>query len=552
MLKHLTISNYALIEHLDINFDTGFSVVTGETGAGKSIILGALGLLCGQRADAKVIKTGAQKCCVEAEYDVSGLGLDAFFEANELDFDGCSCIVRREVTSIGKSRAFLNDTPVSLSLLKQLSAYLIDVHSQHQNLLMGREDFLLSILDVVANNEAAVSQYKANYQEWLTCKRELQEYRERVQSENIDVSYISFQLQQLDEAQLQSGEQEDLEAEQEILSHAEDIKRTLSSSMQILSAEEQDVCQQLKAAIHYLTQIEDYYGAAQELSERLESCRIEIADVCSEIEQAADRVEYNPERLAFVEERLSVIYNLQKKHRCTTVEELLELRNRLEQQLDEAQNADERIAELEQRVATSYTSLEADAQVLTETRLQASAHVVEQLTVRLQDLGMPAAHIQFLRSERPVPDANGMDSMKLYFSANKNVPPQDVSQIASGGEIARLMLSFKAMLANHQQLPTIVFDEIDTGVSGKMAEAMARMMQHMSTTCQVICITHLPQIAALGQTHYYVYKTEEADATHSKIKRLDDAARIQEIAMMLSGENITEAAIQNAKSLLKM
>ena len=552
MLQHLTISNYALIEHLDINFDTGFSVITGETGAGKSIMLGALALLCGQRADAKTIKAGAQKCVVEAEYMVAGLGLEHFFEDNELDFDGVSCVVRREVTAAGKSRAFLNDTPVSLSTLKSLSTYLIDVHSQHQNLLMGREDFLIAILDVVAANTALREEYQTIYQEWMSCKRQLQDFRERMHSENIDVSYISFQLQQLDEAQLRSGEQEELEAELDVLSHAEDIKRMLSVSAQALTSDEYDVCQQLKVAVQNLNRIEAFYGESKELAERLESCRIEIADVCAELEQAAEDVAYNPERMACIEDRLSLIYTLQKKHHCATIDDLLALTARLQEQMDEAQNADQKLAELEARVAKSFARLEDVAKQLTTTRVQASALVGAQIVAHLQELGMPAAQIQFERSERSTPDASGMDSLKLLFSANKNVPVQDVAQIASGGEIARLMLSFKAMLANHQQLPTIVFDEIDTGVSGKMADAMARMMQKMSGNCQVICITHLPQIAALGQTHYYVYKSDEGDTTHSQIKCLDQEARIQELAKMLSGENITEAAIQNAKSLLKL
>ncbi len=552
MLQHLSISNYALIEQLEIDFTSGFSVITGETGAGKSIILGALGLLCGSRADVKAIKVGAQKRCVEAEFNVTGMELESFFVANDLDYDGTTCCVRREITAAGKSRAFLNDTPVTLAQLKQLSAYLIDVHSQHQNLLMGREDFLLSVLDAVANNECERAEYAKVYGEFQSANRKLEELRSRASDEQCDTEYITFQLTQLEEANFKPGEQEELEQEQEELAHAEDIKRALYQASQCMSSDESSVSQQLRATISQLHQIADVYSASEELAERVESCRIELDDVLNELEQAAERVEYNPERLSEVDERLSLLYSLQKKHHCSTIEQLIEFQQSLEQQLDESLHFDEHLKQLEAEVAKLKKQLLTEGHKLSDTRSKASELIAGQLVERLQTLGMPSVQIAFEISARSVPDRTGLDAVTFMFSANKKVPMQDVAQIASGGEIARLMLSLKAMLVTHQQLPTIVFDEIDTGVSGKMAESMARVMQQMSERCQVICITHLPQIAALGGKHYMVYKTETDEQTFSNIIELNDEQRIREVATMLSGADLTEAAIENAKTLLRI
>lgn len=551
MLQHLSISNYALIEQLEIDFTSGFSVITGETGAGKSIILGALGLLCGSRADVKAIKAGAQKCCVEADFNIEGLGLESFFEVNDLDFDGASCCIRRELTAAGKSRAFLNDTPVTLAQLKQISTYLIDVHSQHQNLLMGREDFLLSVLDAVAANDAERAVYAKAYADFQSASRKLEELRLRASDEQCDTEYISFQLAQLEEAHFQPGEQEELEQEQEQLAHAEDIKRALCQAGQCLSSDESSVSQQLRATIAQLHQISDYYAASEELAERIDSCRIELDDVLAELEQAADRVEYNPERLVEVDERLSLLYSLLKKHRCTTIDELQALQQQLQEQLDESLHFDERLQQMEAEVAQLKKQLHAAGKKLTATRMKAADLIAAQLTERLQTLGMPSVQTAFEISPRSAADRSGLDAVVFMFSANKKVPMQDVAQIASGGEIARLMLSLKAMLAQHQQLPTIVFDEIDTGVSGKMAESMARVMQQMAARCQVLCITHLPQIAALGTKHYMVYKTETEEQTVSNIVELNDEQRIREVATMLSGADLSEAAIENAKSLLR-
>ena len=552
MLTHLTISNYALIEKLDIDLSSGFSVITGETGAGKSIILGALGLICGQRADAKALKAGSAKCLIEATFDVSGLHLEQFFADNDIDFDGAECIVRREINAAGKSRAFLNDTPVQLAVLKELSAYIIDIHSQHRNLLMGREDFLLSVLDAMADNADSRKQYVALFAAYTAAEKELRELREQVEKDQTDTEYMQFQLQQLEETNLKEGEQEELEQEQELLEHAEEIRQSLQGAYNMLNSEECSVTQQLRQAVNALRQVENVMPAVTEWAERLESCRIELADLEQDIEQAAERTEGDPQRLAFLDERLSTLYSLQKKHRKTSVEELIELRDALAEQLDRIENSDEYLAKKTVEVEKLFKSLCAAGKTLTQSRKAAAAALATGLCERLQSLGMPAVQVEVRLSERPAPSSSGMDAATFFFNANKNVPMQDVSQIASGGEIARLMLSLKAILSAHQNLPTIIFDEIDTGVSGKMAERMAEVMQAMATSCQVICITHLPQIAALGASHYYVYKTENADATTSSIKQLSADDRIREIATMLSGAALTDAAIENAKALLRL
>ena len=552
MLTHLTISNYALIEKLDIDLSSGFSVITGETGAGKSIILGALGLICGQRADAKALKAGAAKCLIEATFDVSGLQLEHFFADNDIDFDGAECIVRREITAAGKSRAFLNDTPVQLTVLKELSAYIIDIHSQHRNLLMGREDFLLSVLDVMADNADCRKDYASAYHAYTVAEKELRQLREQVAKDQTDTEYMQFQLQQLKEANLKEGEQEELEQEQELLEHAEEIRQSLQGAYTMLNTEDSAVTQQLRQAVNALRQVERVMPDAASWAERLESCRIELADLEQDIEQATERTEADPQRLAFLDERLSTLYSLQKKHHKTSVEELIELRDSLAEQLDRIENSDEYLAKKTLEVEQLFKSLCATGKALTKTRTTAAATLQSGLCERLQLLGMPAVQVTFQITERTNPETSGMDAVTFLFSANKNVPMQDVSQIASGGEIARLMLSLKAILSEHQNLPTIIFDEIDTGVSGKMAEKMAEVMQVMAKSCQVICITHLPQIAALGEEHYFVYKTEHSDATTSSIKQLDNEGRIREIATMLSGAELTQAAIENAKALLRL
>lgn len=551
MLRNLHISHYALIDELDIEWQGGFSVITGETGAGKSILLGALGLLLGQRADARSIRPGAAKCVVEGRFDLQGLGLHDFFEAADIDFDGNECIVRREVTSAGKSRAFINDTPVPLTRLKELSPHIIDIHSQHQNLLMGHEQFLLQAIDTVAGNAGARSAYDEAFKAFAETAHRLAEFQERAAQERADADFVRFRLQQIDEADLREGEQEELEQESETLGHAEEIKQALYHAAARLSGEETSLPAVLRQAAQALSAVGAVFPVAKTLEERIDSVRIELEDVDDELRRALDKVEFDPERLNYVDERLATIYDLQKKHSAASVTELLEIARQLRDRLDSVENADDRIAALEHQLHAHREALEDRAARLSETRRAAARQMEETLKGMLRHLGMPNVSLHFSLVGREEPGIDGRDAVCLLFSANKNVPEQNVAQIASGGEIARLMLALKTMLAAHRSLPTVVFDEIDTGVSGTMAEKMAEVMRQMGTCCQVICITHLPQIAALGAAHYRVRKEENAEGTVSQVERLSDEERVLEIANMLSGEKLTDAAIGNAKALLR-
>lgn len=551
MLKNLKISNYALIEKSDIDFSSGFSVITGETGAGKSIILGALGLLMGQRADSKVIKANEKKCAVEAVFNIEGLQLETFFSEHDIDYDAEECILRREVSSNGKSRAFVNDSPVSASTLKLLAAEVIDIHSQHQNLLMGREHFLLDILDAVANNLEVKDAYAQCFHEWHEACKALKQLKEQRAQDQANRDFLQFQFDQLEAANLQADEQSELEEEHQLLSHAEEIKGSLFEALNAFSEDGGNIAGKLRNAAHNLSSISGVFAQAEALAERIESARIELEDVSEELERNAENIEFDPARYQFVEERLNTIYELEKKHQVDTIADLLRLQEELNQQLNNIENGDEIIAEKEKAIEGLYQRLLSLGKDITTSRKTAAKTTAENLMLTLQTLGMPNARLRFEITTRTAPDISGFDNVTFLFSANKNVPEQDVTQIASGGEIARLMLSLKAFLSQRKKLPTIIFDEIDTGVSGTMAERMAQVMQQMAQNCQVICITHLPQIAALGQQHYRVFKSENDTGTSSHITRLDYDERIREIANMLSGEELTEAAINNAKALLK-
>ena len=550
MLRSLHISNYVLIERLDLSLTDGFSVITGETGAGKSILLGALGLLTGKRADAKAIKTGAAKCVVEAVFDVEQLGLEGFFEENDIDFDGTECIVRREVTVAGKSRAFINDTPVSVAALRELTDRMVDIHSQHQNLLMGDGRFLLGVLDSFGTDVLLPERYKAAYEVWRKAARELEALQEEAAKNASDAEYMRFQLTQLDEASLRDGEQEELESEQEQLAHSEEIKAAFYRVAAHLTDEQTDLTGSLRADAHALEGVANVYPAAAVLEERLESVRIELEDIAAEAEQTAERLDFDPDRLAFVEERLGALYGLMKKHHVDNVAALIALADDLRCRLDRVDNADGLIQAKTVEVEKTRCAMQQLADALTETRRRAAESLTSRMLQTVKDLGMPAAQMQITFSLRQ-PDLSGQDDVMLRFSANKDVPPQDVARIASGGEIARLMLSLKAAVAEHKALPTIIFDEIDTGVSGRLADAMAGVMARMSGHCQVLCITHLPQIAAVGSAHYKVYKEETVLGTASRIVPLEDEARLHEIATMLSGQTVTAAALRNAKELLE-
>ena len=550
MLRSLYIQNYALIEKLDISFETGFSVITGETGAGKSIILGAIGLLLGQRADVKAIRRGASKCIIEARFDIAAYGMRPFFEENELEYDE-ECILRREVQASGKSRAFINDTPASLAQMKELGEQLIDVHSQHQNLLLNKEGFQLNVLDILAHNDAALEKYHLRYGEWKQTERELAELMSLAEKSRSDEDYIRFQLEQLEEAHLVEGEQEELEQEAETLSHAEEIKAGLYRVEQSFVSDEGGLLSYLKDSLNTLNSLQRVYQPAKELTERMESAYIELKDISHEVSSQSDSVEFNPVRLEEVNERLNLIYSLQQKHRVQTLDELIALTDEYRSKLSDITSYDERIAELTTRKEEQYKQVKQQAELLTKARTKAAREVEKQLAARLIPLGMPNVRFQIEMGLKKEPGLQGEDTVNFLFSANKNGTLQNISSVASGGEIARVMLSIKAMIAGAVKLPTIVFDEIDTGVSGEIADRMADMMQEMGDrNRQVISITHLPQIAARGRAHYKVYKKDSDTETNSHIRRLTDEERVEEIAHMLSGATLTEAALSNAKSLL--
>lgn len=552
MLTSLHIKNYALIELLDLTLDEGFSVITGETGAGKSIILGALGLLQGNRADVKAIKTGAKKCVVEGEFDVQGLGVQQILQDADIDCDDNTVIIRREIAATGKSRTFINDVPATLATLKEVSARIIDIHSQHQNLLLGHETFIIETLDSIAASPNINKEYVEAYEHWVENERALKAMREEAAQSQADQEFMAFQLGQLDEAGLQSGELEELEEEQQTLAHAEDIKAALCRASGVLSNDEVDVSASLRQAVSALQEAGEYLANAEELAERLESARIEIDDVIGEVESEADHIEFDPRRLEYVDDRIGTLLGLLKKHHAESIDELIEKAESMRRTLDVIANADERIAEQEARVAAARKQMIAAANRLTETRKKAAAEVEKGLTASMKTLGMPNAKIILEFTTRQHPDRSGADAVRFLFSANKSVAPQDVAQTASGGEVARLMLALKALIAQKRNMPTIIFDEIDTGVSGTMAECMGEVMGAISEHAQVLCITHLPQIAALGSHHYRVYKEENDEGTLSHIVPLTIEERVEEIANMLSGAQLTPEALANAKKLLRL
>ena len=552
MLKSLFIQNFVLIDSLDICFNPGFSVITGETGAGKSIILGALSLVLGQRADGKSIKQGADKCVIEAIFDVSKYQLEPFFLGNDLEYDPESCILRRELYASGKSRAFVNDSPVPLAILKELGTKLIDIHSQHQNLLLGDNRFQLRVVDVMAENEILLILYKKEYTRYQGLRKALSALKERAAQSKQEEDYIRFQLDQLEEANLQPNEQEELEQEQETLSHAEEIKSSLYRVSSCLDGEEQGVVSLLKESLSSMDALERYFPRAKEIAERLRSAYIDLNDLASEMEGMIEDVEFNPDRLAWVNERLDTLYALQQKHRVSSVDDLIALRDQFRAQLTDIESFDEQIAALEKQVQDAYKELLQQATVLSEQRKVAAVAFARQLVQMVAPLGMPHTRFQVEVVPRKEPESDGIDEIRFLFSANKSMALQPVAQTASGGEISRLMLCIKAMIAGFTALPTIIFDEVDTGVSGDIADKMGHIMQDLGSKMQVFAITHLPQIAAQGEAHYFVYKEDVKDRTLTRIRPLDKEERIREVARMLSGSALTEASLANAKDLLGM
>jgi DNA repair protein RecN (Recombination protein N) len=552
MLKHLYIKNFTLIDELDIELHRGFSVITGETGAGKSIILGAIGLLLGQRADSKSIKSGADKCVIEAHFDLSNYAMEAFFDENEIEFDAEDTIVRRELTAAGKSRSFINDTPVSLSMLKELGEQLVDIHSQHQNLLLQKQDFQLNVVDIIANDQKELMTYQQTFSQLSTLNSQLLQMKEDIERNRQNQDFLQFQYEELESAKLTDGEQEELEQQSETMEHAEDIKTALYEADNALAADESGAVSRVHTALYSLKSICHVMPNATELAERLDSCHIELKDIANEVSSMLEKTEFDPSELDHINARLDKIYELEKKYHADTIEELISRREELKQQLAGIENSDEALQELQQQIDQLSKQATKQANELTKLRQQAATQIEQQLRQRLVPLGMPNVRFE-VNVKKGELNKTGQDAVSFLFSANTSTPLQPVSLVASGGEIARVMLSLKAMISGAVKLPTIVFDEIDTGVSGKIAEKMAEMMQEMGRQeRQVISITHLPQIAALGSHHYRVSKEETPQGTTSRMQELTDQQRIGEIAQMLSGSNVTEAAIANAKQLLKM
>ena len=551
MLKQLYIKNYALIDHLDIELYPGFSVITGETGAGKSIILGAIGLLLGQRADSKSIKAGAEKCIIEAHFDLSRYPMQDFFDENEIEQDSEDTIIRRELTAAGKSRAFINDTPVGLSQLKELGEQLVDVHSQHQNLLLQKQDFQLSVVDIIADDQQELTTYQQTYSQLQTARSQLQAMKDDIERNRQSQDFLQYQYEELENARLTEGEQEELEQQSETMEHAEDIKTALYEADNALYGEQTGAVSQVRTAKNALSGISKVLPKTFELAERLESCRIELKDIADEVSAMLEDTDFDPSELDRINNRLDRIYELEKKYHADTVEELISQRDELRQKLNNIENSDEALAELEARCQQLTAKSQQQAHALTKLRLKAGKEIEQQLRQRLVPLGMPNVRFE-VNIQKGELGKNGQDAVAFLFSANTSTPLQPVAQVASGGEIARVMLSLKAMISGAVKLPTIIFDEIDTGVSGKIAEKMADIMQEMGQTeRQVISITHLPQIASKGSHHYRVSKEETAQGTISQMQELTQDERISEIAQMLSGSEITEAAIENAKQLLK-
>ena len=555
MLKKLDIRNFTLIDHLEMALYPGFSVITGETGAGKSIVIGAIGLLLGNRADAKQVKRGCDKCIIEATFDLSIYHSDVlkdFFEDNDLDYEPEECLLRREVNANGKSRAFINDTPVTLALMRELGEQLIDVHSQHQNLLLSKEDFQLNVVDIIARDRQQLADYRAAFAEYRSAQRRLEELREQIATSRDNEDFLRFQQKELSEANLASGEQEQLEQEAELMSHAEDIKRALHEADYGLSGDDTGIVNLTRSIAAQLRSVADVYPEAQELAERLESSFVELKDISQEIASKVDDVEYDPQRFNLITQRLDTIYTLQQKFHVQTVDELLDRLNGINAQLDNIDNSDEELQELERSVEKLHAVCVEKAVVLTDMRRKSATVVEQELSKLLVPLGIPKVRFKVEVSPADL-STNGADKVMFLFSANSSTDMQPVSQVASGGEIARVMLSLKAMISKAIGLPTIIFDEIDTGVSGRVAEQMAHIMRDMGkANRQVICITHLPQIAAAGSTHYKVAKQETEQGTVSTMTQLSDEQRITEIAQMLSGSDVSQAAVDNAKSLLAL
>ncbi|MEZ7674719.1 DNA repair protein RecN [Prevotella sp. 20925_1_30] len=552
MLKHLYIKNFTLIDQLDIAFHSGFSVITGETGAGKSIILGAIGLLLGNRADSKQIKQGEKKCTIEAHFDLSHYGFESFFEDNDIDFEPEDTIIRRELTASGKSRAFINDTPVSLQMMRILGEQLIDIHSQHQNLLLQKDDFQLNVVDIIAQDSTALSAYHSSYQHYKESLQRLSDLKEQIAKAQENEEFMRFQFNELESVGLVEGRQQELEQESETLSHSEDIKTAYFKADHLLNDDDNGIINKLGECLDSLSNIENVYSKAKEVVQRLSSVHIELKDISTEVGSEVENIEFDPSRLDSINQQLDQLNTLEQKYHVSTEEELIEIRDNIAEQLQSIDNSDEELESLTKKVDEELKLCTEKAAKLTELRLKAGRIVEKEMSQRLIPLGIPNVRFKVDITSKPL-SMDGADKVQFLFSANTSTAMEPVAQVASGGEIARVMLSLKAMISGTVKLPTIIFDEIDTGVSGKIAQKMALIMQEMgNNNRQVISITHLPQIAALGRSHYKVEKEETAEGTRSHMRELNQEERVSEIAQMLSGADISDAALQNARELLNL
>ena len=551
MLKSIIIKNFALVESVEVDFSSGFSVITGETGAGKSVFLGAIAMMLGQRSDLKAIREGADRCVIEGHFDISSFALEVFFAENDLDYCADDCIIRRELSSAGRSRAFINDTPVSAALLKELGTRLIDIHSQHQNLLLGNKNFQLGVLDILAADAQLLDDYRQKYAAYSAAQKELASLKEALASSSRDEEWLRFQVDEIERAALREGEQEELEQEQQELSHAEDIQAALYGAYNAIDGGEQGLLRSLRDAATALSRVSAHYAAAGELGERIESNYIELKDCCDDLQQRASRVQFAPDRLEFVDRRLALIYDLQKKHRAASLSELIAIGKGYRERLDKIDNSDWELTQAEKRCTALRSELAASAAALSSARRAAADVLKSSITDILVNLGMPMIRFEVDMKEAPDFAPMGGDVVTFLFSANSISAPQPLSEVASGGEMARVMLALKSLIATNLNQPTLIFDEIDTGISGVLAERMGRLMQQMgSAQRQVLSITHLPQVAALGASHYKVYKEETAKGTLTNIVKLNREERVREIAQMMSGEVLTEAALENAALLL--
>jgi DNA repair protein RecN (Recombination protein N) len=549
MLSRLSISNYALINKLQVDFHKNMNSITGETGAGKSIILGALGLILGNRADLSVLKNKDEKCIVEGQFDVTGYELNLFFEEKDLDYD-TSTILRREITPAGKSRAFINDTPVNLKVLRELGLQLIDIHSQHQNLELSNQKFQLDLVDSVANSKSVLAEYKKQFSAYKNQDKLLSEIKIKAEKAKADIDYFQFQFNQLEEAKLIENEQEELEAELEKLTHSEDIKTAFSELTDLLDSETISVIRNLKDGQKAMERINDYFDEAAGLSERLQSVVFEVKDILDEANALAEKVEFNPVRIEQVHDRLNLIYSLEQKHNVSTVNELISLRDEFDEKINRAVGFDNEILKLENQLGIQRNKLEQLANELTEIRKKSFVTIEKSIVADLKQLGMPKSKLEVVHKLLIDFYPEGKDSVSFLFSANPDSNPDEISKIASGGEMSRLMLSIKNLLRNSKALPTVVFDEIDSGISGEIALKMGTIIKAFSSTTQIINITHLPQIAAKGDAHLQVYKFEENGKTFTSIKQLNYDERVEELAKMVGGEKLTDSTIKTAMELL--